>query len=190
MASTKFGPSDASFDKFWALGKPIWGKWTNYYSSVQLQVYTSPWNFIVRKHWCVLNDSETHETVSLDLHDRRSRECHLVTPVKCVSLSSRTHRDVLAFITYIFFSKQNWDSVCLMHLTQQSYLMYFIQIHHFFHCVVESWWNIPSKGTRHGDAVAYINVAMLIWLFSIMTSHSLNTYGDVTTMHEWVMNIH
>ena len=35
------------------------------------------------------------------LHDRRSRECNPVTPVKCVSLSFRTHTCVLAFITYI-----------------------------------------------------------------------------------------
>ena len=29
MAYTKSGPSAASFDKFWAMGKPIWGKWAN-----------------------------------------------------------------------------------------------------------------------------------------------------------------
>ena len=30
MASTKFGPGAASYDKFWAMGKPIWAKWANY----------------------------------------------------------------------------------------------------------------------------------------------------------------
>ena len=38
MASTKSDPSAASFDKFLAMGKPIWGKWANYYDSAQLQV--------------------------------------------------------------------------------------------------------------------------------------------------------
>ena len=36
MASTKSGPSAASFDKFWAMGKPIWGRWANYYDSARL----------------------------------------------------------------------------------------------------------------------------------------------------------
>ena len=31
---------------FWPMGKPIWGKWVNNYDSAQLQVQTSPWNFI------------------------------------------------------------------------------------------------------------------------------------------------
>ena len=31
MAYTKSGPSAASFDKLWAMGKPIWGKKANYY---------------------------------------------------------------------------------------------------------------------------------------------------------------
>ena len=38
MASKKSGPSAALFDKFWAMGKPIWGKWANHYDSAQLQV--------------------------------------------------------------------------------------------------------------------------------------------------------
>ena len=53
-------------------------------------------------------------------------------------------------------------------------------IWNLFHCVAESRWNIPFKGTRHGDAVAYVIVASLIRLFSIMTSSGLNTYCDVT----------
>ena len=28
-----------SFDKFWAMGKPTWGKWATYSESAQLQVY-------------------------------------------------------------------------------------------------------------------------------------------------------
>ena len=54
------------------------------------------------------------------------------------------------------------------------------QISNLFHYVAESWGNIPFKGTRHGDAVAYVIVATLIRLFSIMTSCGLNTYCDVT----------
>ena len=42
MASTKSGPSAASFDKFWAMGKPMWGKWPNYYDSAHRQVKASP----------------------------------------------------------------------------------------------------------------------------------------------------
>ena len=38
MTSTKSCPSAASFDKFWAIGKPTLGKWANYYDSTQLQV--------------------------------------------------------------------------------------------------------------------------------------------------------
>ena len=45
MASTKSSPSAASFEKFWTMGKPMWGNWANYYDSAQLQVYTSPLNF-------------------------------------------------------------------------------------------------------------------------------------------------
>ena len=37
MVATKSDPSAASFDKFWAMGKPIWGKWANDHDSAQLQ---------------------------------------------------------------------------------------------------------------------------------------------------------
>ena len=36
MGSAKSGPSAAWFDKFWPMGKPIWGKWANNYDSAQL----------------------------------------------------------------------------------------------------------------------------------------------------------
>ena len=42
MASTKSGPTTDSLEKFWAMGKPTWDKWANYYDSAQLQVQTSP----------------------------------------------------------------------------------------------------------------------------------------------------
>ena len=38
MASTKSGPRAASFDKFRAMGMPIWDKWANYYDNAHLQV--------------------------------------------------------------------------------------------------------------------------------------------------------
>ena len=50
------------------------------------------------------NDSETHET-DTGLHGLRSRECHPVTPVECVSLSFCTHPCLLAFTIYIVCTK-------------------------------------------------------------------------------------
>ena len=38
MGSAKSDPSAASFDKFLAQGKPVWGKWANNYDVAQLQV--------------------------------------------------------------------------------------------------------------------------------------------------------
>ena len=38
LASTKSGLSAAWYDKFLAMGNPIWGKWANYYDNAQLQV--------------------------------------------------------------------------------------------------------------------------------------------------------
>ena len=38
MVSTMSGPSAASFDKLRAMGKPIWGKWANYYHCAQPQI--------------------------------------------------------------------------------------------------------------------------------------------------------
>ena len=38
MGSAKSGPSAARFDKFWPMGKPIWGKWAHKYDSAQLHV--------------------------------------------------------------------------------------------------------------------------------------------------------
>ena len=75
-------------------------------------------------------------------------------------------------------SKRNWDGACLMILTRQSYS--FSKIYNLFHNVAESWWNMPLRGTRPGDAVAYVIVATVIRLLSIMMSRGLNTYCDVT----------
>ena len=115
---------------------------------------------IARTVGCVWNDSETNETSRL----------------RFTVISHTPGRSLFSHIHIV--SKRNWDGACLMNLTQQSYLSFFIL--NLFHCVAESWWNMPFKGTRHGDAVAYVIVATLILLFSIMTSRGLNTYCDVT----------
>ena len=50
---------------------------------------------------------------------------------------------------------------------------------------------MPFNGTRHGDAMAYVIVATLMRLFSIMTSRGLDTYYDVVQCtDERVTNIH
>ena len=109
------------------------------------------------------------------LHDRRSRECNPVTPVECVSLSFRTHPCVLAFITYILCT--HGIAMALMYLIQKTYsLLHIFQIRNLFHCFAESWWNMPFKGTRHGNGVADGAVAKLLRLWhhsSALWRHSV-----------------
>ena len=116
------------------------------------------WPIIARTHGCVRNDSETHETVLLD-----------------------------CFYHIHNVYKRNWDGPCLMNLTQNSYSqLHIFQIGNLFHCVVDSWWNMPFKGTRHGNGVADGAVAkrLLLWQHAsalwrhavwirIVTSHNL-----------------
>ena len=40
-----------------------------------------------------------------------------------------------------------------------------LQIRNLFHCVAESWWNMPFKGTRHGNGVTDGAVAKLLRLW-------------------------
>ena len=62
--------------------------------------------------------------------------------------------------------KRNWDGPCLMNLTQNSYSwLHIFQIGNLFHCVVDSWWNMPFKGTRHGNGVADGAVAKRLQLW-------------------------
>ena len=86
----------------------------------------------------------------------------------CVRNDSETHETVLLDCTT---GERNWDGACLMNLTQQ---IFFFQINNLVHCFDESWWNMPFKRTRHGDALSHVIIAMLKRLFSIMTSHGLN----------------
>ena len=39
-----------------------------------------------------------------EMHDQRSQDCNPVTPFECILLSSRTHPQVLAFITHIYYA--------------------------------------------------------------------------------------
>ena len=120
---------------------------------------------------------------------KRTRLCYWIArPAKPGVQSSNTSRVRFTVISHTpgrcrfyhlhIVSKRNWDGACLMNLTQISDLLFFYS--QFFHCIAESWWNMPFKGTRHGDAMAYVIVATLIRLFSIMMLHGLNTYCDVT----------
>ena len=62
--------------------------------------------------------------------------------------------------------KRNWDGSCLMNLTQKSYsLLHIFQIRNLFHCVAESWWNMPFKGTQLDNGVADGAVAKLLRLW-------------------------
>ena len=62
--------------------------------------------------------------------------------------------------------KRSWDGPCLMNLTQNSYSwLHIFQIGNLFHCVVDSWWNMPFKGTRHGNGVADGAVAKRLQLW-------------------------
>ena len=106
----------------------------------------------------------------------RPRCVNIARTLGCVRNDSETHETMLLdcttreagrsrFYHIQFVSERNWDDACLMNRTEQ-----------------RCWilWNMPFKGTRHGDAVAYVTVVTQIRLFSIMTSCGLNMYCDVT----------
>ena len=128
---------------------------------------------------------------------KRTRLCYWIArPAKPGLQSSNTSRVRFIVISHTLgrsrfydihiLSKRNWVGAFLMNLTQQCS---FFHIRNVFLCVAESWWKMPFKVTRHGDAVEYVIVAALIRLFGIMTSRGSNTNSDVT-VREWVMNIH
>ena len=84
--------------------------------------------------------------------------------------------------------KQNWDGSYLMNLTQNScsYLHIF-QICNLFHCV-ESWWNMPFKGTWHGDGVMDSAVTKLLQLWQHASALSRHTVWIciVTSHNPWM----
>ena len=99
------------------------------------------------------------------LLDRRSRECNPVTPVESVSLSFRTHTHVRSRFYHIHnVYKRNWPLSNEFNTKQLLVVTYF-SIGNLFHCFADSWWNMPFKGTRHGNDVADGAVAkrLLLW---------------------------
>ena len=143
----------------------------------QQQTTLAPCWTIARTHGCVRNDSETHETVllvcttgeagsAIQQHQSSAFHCHV----------AHTPGRSCFYHTYLVQTELRWRSPNEFDTTE----LLIFQIHNLFHCIAESWWNITFKGTRHGDAVVYVIVATLIWLFSIMTSRDLNTYCHVT----------
>ena len=95
-----------------------------------------------------------------------------------------SHTPVLSGSYHIYIVyKRNWVTRSCM----------FFQIRNWFHCVAESWWNMPFKGTWHGTGVADGAVAKLprLWQHaSALWRHAFEYVLWRRTMHEWVMNIH
>ena len=108
---------------------------------------------------------------------KRTRLCYWIArPAKPGVQSSNTSRVRFTVISHTpvrsrFYHihtmyKRNWDSSWLMNLTQKSYSgLHIFQIRNLFHCIAESWWNMPFKGTRHGNGVADGAVAKLLRLW-------------------------
>ena len=134
---------------------------------------------IARTHGGVRNDSETHETVLLDCTTGNP-----VTSVECVSLSFRTPPCVLAFITYILWT----DGIAMALVYWIWHKLHIFQIRNLFHCVVESWWNMPFKGTWHGDGVVHGAVAMLLrlWKHAATLWHHAAWIRIVTSHNAWM----
>ena len=115
-------------------------------------MYTS-WDCIARTHGYVQNDSETHSTGVTRLHSRLRRSFNPVT-------------QSLAFNTYIFCTNGiEMARLLVDEFNTKSYSQWHIfQIRNLFHCVAESWWNMPFKGTRLGNGVTDDAVAKLLRL--------------------------
>ena len=108
---------------------------------------------------------------------KRTRLCYWIArPAKPGVQSSNTSRERFTVISHTpvrsrFYHihivyKRNWDGSCPTNLTQKSYAqLHNFQIRNLFHCVVESWWNMPFKGTRHGNGLADGVVAKLLRLW-------------------------
>ena len=128
------------------------------------------------------------------LHDRRSRgvQSSNNSRVRFNVISHTPVRSRLYHIHIVY--KRNWDGSYLMNLTQKSYSWFHIfQIRNLFHCVAESRWNMPFKGSRHGNGVVDGAVAKLLRLWqhaSALWRHAVRIRIVMSTMHEWVMNIH
>ena len=66
--------------------------------------------------------------------------------------------------------------------------LHIFQICNLFHCIVESWWNMPFKGTRHGDGVVHGAVAMLLrlWKHAATIWHHAAWIRIVTSHNAWM----
>ena len=105
---------------------------------------------------------------------KRTRLCYWIArPVKSGVQYSNTSRVRFTVIShtplrsrfyhiYVVYER-NWDGSCLMSLIQKNLLV--ITFRNLFHCIAESWWNMPFKGTRHGNGVADGAVAKLLRLW-------------------------
>ena len=140
------------------------------------------WNLTVRclyseNAWVCAKWQRNAPDCVTGLHDRRSQECNPVTPVECFSLSFRTHPFVLAFITHI---------LCLVNLI--FFALHIFQICNLFHCIDESWWNMPFKETQLSDGVAGGAVAMLLplWLYAAALWRQAVWIRIVTSHNAWM----
>ena len=141
--------------------------------------------FIVNEHTTKCSRYRNARDCVTGLHDRRSRECNPVTSVECISLSFRTPPCVLAFITYIL---GRTELRCLLFIEFDTTKLHIFQIRNLFHCVAESWWNMPFKGTRHGDGVMHGAVAMLLrlWKHAATLWHHAAWIRIVTSHNAWM----
>ena len=66
--------------------------------------------------------------------------------------------------------------------------LHVFQIRNLFHCIVESWWNMPFKGTRHGDGLVQGAVAMLLrlWKHAATLWHHAAWIRIVTSHNAWM----
>ena len=131
---------------------------------------------------------------------KRTRLCYWIArPAKPGVQSSNTSRVRFTVISHTHVRsrfnhihnvhKENWDGSYLMNLTQNSYSqLHIFQIRNLFHCVVESWWNMPFKGTRHGNGVADGAVAKLLqlWQHASALWHHAAWIRIVTSHNAWM----
>ena len=132
---------------------------------------------------------------------KRTRLCYWIARLAKPGVqSSNTSRVRFTVISHIhvrsrFYHihnvyKRNWDGPCLMNLNKivTRRTLHIFQIGNLFHCVVDSWWNMPFKGTRHGNGVADGVVAkrLLFWQYtSALWRHAL-WIRIVTSHNAWM----
>ena len=114
-------------------------------------------------------------------------QCSNTSRVRLTVISHTPMRSRFYHIHTVY--KRNWDASCLMNLTQQSYLKsHIFQIPNLFHCVAESWWNMPFKGTRHGNGIADAAVAkpLRLWQHATELWRHAVWIRTVTSHNAWM----